>query len=62
MKVILVQQVRKTLRITEQPLFGTSYRFLLNFVYSIILGYYLVLLAAIIPKLSWIKEIRPIKT
>ena len=62
MKVILVQQVRKILRITEQPLFGTSYRFLLNFVYSIILGYYLVLLAAIIPKLSWIKEIRPIKT
>ena len=62
MKVILVQQVRKILRITEQPLFGTSYRFLLNFVYSIILGYYLVLLAAIIPKLSWIKKIRPIKT
>ena len=38
------------------------YSFLFNFVNSIILGYYLGLLAAIIPKSSWIKEIRPINT
>ena len=33
-----------------------------NFVNNTILGYYLGLLPAIIPKRSWIKEIRPIKT
>ena len=35
---------------------------LFNLVNSIILGCHLGLLAAIIPKRSWIKEIRPIKT
>ena len=62
MKVILILQIRKILRLTEQLLFCASYRFLLNFVNSIILGYYLGLLATIIPKRSWIKEICPIKT
>ena len=38
------------------------YRFLFNFVNSIILGYYLGLLAAIISKSSWNKEIHPIIT
>ena len=36
--------------------------FLFNFVNSTILGYYLGLLAATIPKRFWIKKIRPIKT
>ena len=39
-----------------------SYSFLFNFVNNTILEYYLGLLAAIIPKRSWINEIYPIKT
>ena len=39
-----------------------QYYFSFNLVNSIILRCYLGVLAAVIPKRSWIKEIRPIKT
>ena len=57
-----VLQVNRTVRTTFIVYAMSSYSFLFNFVNSTILGYYLGLLTAIIPKRSWIKEIRPIKT
>ena len=56
-----VLQVNRTVR-TSFIVRYTPTVFLFNFVNSTILGYYLGLLSAIIPKRSWIKEIRPIKT
>ena len=49
MKVIFVLQIKKIVWLTGQLLFWTRYRFFFNFVNSIILRYYLGLLAAIIP-------------
>ena len=58
----IVLQVNRTVRKSFVVIPYTPTVFLFNFVSSTILGYYLGLLAAVLPKRSWIKEIRPIKT
>ena len=57
-----VLHVNRTVRTSFIVIPYTPSVFLFNFVNNTILGYCLGLLAAVIPKRSWIKEIHPIKT